>query len=219
MFVHFAGCNVWSGKNRERQKASRFGVCALWCDANFKGTGGRRGGEYSAMDLADLVREVWLDGIHPHHRDLRQSLVNRTVVLTGGEPSTQIDQDLCLELHRHGFNIHVETNGAMRLPEDEEGIDGVDWITLSPKPPLEPCGQTCDELKCIVPDVDPNAYVHLVREGQHGEIFVQPCDYRLSHPESFEMMNRAATQHAVSFCMVNPWASLTVQQNKLIGLR
>lgn len=154
VFVRFAGCNVWSGQEDDRERDTAKGCCAAWCDTTFTGVNGSRGGRYYAPELAALAAELWGD---------RGQAV---IVCTGGEPSLQLDDDLVRAFHATGARVHVETNGSHLLPLE------VDWRTLSPKPPMPVVAQRYDELKVIYPaGFNPADFEHFspVR-------FVQPLD-------------------------------------------
>ncbi len=130
VFCRFSGCNLWSGRERDRADA----ICKF-CDTDFVGTDGTLGGRYaSADDLADTISSQWA-GEHGY----------RYVVLTGGEPLLQVDADLIDALHARGFAIGLETNGTIALP------DGVDWICVSPKAGAEIVVRKGDELKLVYP--------------------------------------------------------------------
>lgn len=141
VFLRFAGCNLWSGLERDRESA----VCRF-CDTDFVGTDGQNGGKFkTAHDLAARVARFWPGGGKP------------LVVCTGGEPLLQLDEDLVGALHGEGFEIAVETNGTLEAPE------GIDWICVSPKS-TAPLKQTSGhELKLVYPQADapPDAFEHL----------------------------------------------------------
>lgn len=109
VFLRFAGCNLWSGREEDREKGR--GGCSRWCDTDFLG-GTRYEDEHV---LAEKVALLWPGG------------GTRFVVLTGGEPGLQVDKKLVDALHLRGFEVAVETNGTCELPE------GVDWVCISPK--------------------------------------------------------------------------------------
>src|SRR5690242_15763227 len=112
VFCRFAGCNLWSGREVDRATAQ-----CQFCDTDFVGTDGTRGGSYRfAMDLVDAIEDEWGLGE-----------TDRFVVLTGGEPLLQIDDELLNALHDRGFSIAVETNGTIDPPA------GLDWLCVSPK--------------------------------------------------------------------------------------
>jgi organic radical activating enzyme len=103
VFLRFAGCNLWSGREEHRAEA----VCRF-CDTEFVGTDGAGGGKFeTAAELADVVRRAWPEvaGSVPY------------VVCTGGEPLLQVDDDLISALHAAGFEIGVESNGTLAAPD------------------------------------------------------------------------------------------------------
>ncbi len=153
VFLRFAGCNLWSGREQDRATA----VCRF-CDTDFVGTDGPGGGKYaSAETLADAAAAVW--GAPRGHR---------LIVCTGGEPLLQLDPPLVDALHARGFAIAVETNGTQVAP------DGLDWICVSPKADA-PLAQTRgQELKLVFPQAlaMPDRFEHL--DFEH--FFLQPMD-------------------------------------------
>ncbi len=130
VFCRFAGCNLWSGREQDRDKA----VCQF-CDTDFVGTDGTWGGKYvTAALLADRLAVTWTSP------DVRPFCV-----LTGGEPLMQVDAPLVAALHERGFEIAVETNGTQDAP------DGLDWVCVSPKAGAPLRLLQGDELKVVVP--------------------------------------------------------------------
>ncbi len=130
VFCRFAGCNLWTGREQDRDQA----VCQF-CDTDFVGTDGTLGGRYADADqLAAIVAAQW-----------RGDKRDRYVVITGGEPLLQLDTQLIDALHKHGFAIGVETNGTIQPPH------GIDWLCVSPKAGA-PLGVQCgNELKLVFP--------------------------------------------------------------------
>ncbi len=172
VFLRFAGCNLWSGREQDRAPA----VCNF-CDTDFVGTDGPGGGKFrTPQALAEAVNAAWRGGEG-----------GKLVVCTGGEPLLQLDGPLIDALHAQGFEIAVETNGTIAAP------DGIDWVCVSPKadaPVVQTSGQ---ELKLVYPQpgVDPARFEHLGFE----RFYLQPMDgpdrdantheavaYCLSHP-------------------------------------
>jgi 7-carboxy-7-deazaguanine synthase (Cx14CxxC type) len=153
VFCRFSGCNLWSGRERDRSQA----VCTF-CDTDFVGTDGPGGGRFaSAGDLAAAVAAQW-----------RGSPDHRLVVCTGGEPLLQLDTPLIDALHAAGFSVAVETNGTLAAPP------GIDWICVSPKADA-PLAQTSgEELKLVFPQagVDPARFEPL----DFARFFLQPMD-------------------------------------------
>lgn len=153
VFLRFAGCNLWSGREADRASAQ-----CRFCDTDFVGTDGEGGGKFADAEvLAGHVEGMWGEGID-----------ERLVVVTGGEPMLQLDTALVEALHRRGFTVAAETNGT--LP----AAPGIDWICVSPKAGTEVVQRAGNELKLVWPQdgVDP---VEL--EGWAFDHFlVQPMD-------------------------------------------
>ena len=153
VFCRFAGCNLWSGREQDREEA----VCKF-CDTDFVGTDGTDGGKYeSAAVLANKVNSFW-----PIDR------AGKYVVLTGGEPLLQLDLSLIDGLHGAGFEIAVETNGTIPVPK------GVDWICVSPKEGAPLLQRSGDELKVVIPQMNQNLD-RLVELDFHYHL-LQPMD-------------------------------------------
>src|SRR6056297_2688296 len=131
VFLRFAGCNLWSGLERDRASA----VCNF-CDTDFVGTDGPGGGKFkSAGALAEAVASHW-----PKDAEGR-----KLVVCTGGEPLLQLDEKAIEATHARGFEIAVETNGTIPAPA------GIDWLCVSPKANAELKQTSGDELKLVYP--------------------------------------------------------------------
>ena len=148
VFLRFAGCNLWSGREEDRSTA----VCQF-CDTDFVG-----GSKFATADmLADAVAAEWLGSAKPF------------VVCTGGEPLLQLDRPLIDALHAQGFEIAVETNGTIEAPA------GLDWICVSPKANAPLVQTSGDELKVVYPQEDLDNLDNLENlDFQH--FFVQPMD-------------------------------------------
>lgn len=173
VFLRFAGCNLWSGREQDRAGA----VCDF-CDTQFVGTDGDGGGKFTTAEaLADHVARFWGgDGGRP------------LVVCTGGEPLLQLDTPLIVALKARGFDIAVETNGTQVVPDD------IDWICVSPKADAPVVQTTGQELKLVYPQAKamPERFADLAFE----RFWLQPMDgpdlaahtaaafaYCLSHPQ------------------------------------
>ncbi len=152
VFVRFAGCNLWSGREQDRAGA----VCQF-CDTQFVGVDGDGGGKFESPEaLAETAFAKWPGGGAPY------------VVCTGGEPLLQLDTPLIEALHARGFEIAIETNGVIAAPP------GIDWICVSPKAKADFVQQRGDELKLVFPQAgaDPQLYAHL----PFSNFFLQPMD-------------------------------------------
>jgi 7-carboxy-7-deazaguanine synthase (Cx14CxxC type) len=153
VFCRFTGCNLWSGRERDRAGA----VCNF-CDTDFVGMDGPGGGRFAAADdLAAAVEAAWQGGPS-----------DRLVVLTGGEPLLQVDEPLIAALHARGFSLALETNGTIAVPP------GVDWICVSPKADAALAQLSGQELKLVYPQpgVDPARFEALSFE----RFLLQPMD-------------------------------------------
>lgn len=153
VFVRFAGCNLWSGREEDRVRA----ICRF-CDTDFVGTNGGGGGRFADADvLADAVEAAW-----GPRRDARFT------VLTGGEPMLQVDDALVDALHARGFRIAIESNGT--LPAHP----GIDWTCISPKAGSEVVQRKGDELKLVWPQ--PGTDVDALEKWDFTHFLVQPMD-------------------------------------------
>jgi len=172
VFLRFAGCNLWTGREKDRTSA----VCRF-CDTEFVGTDGPGGGSFAdAEALATAVTGAW-----------RGEATLKLVVCTGGEPLLQLDEPAIEALHRARFEVAVETNGTQPLPR------GLDWVCVSPKAeaPLVVTGG--DELKLVYPQeggapdrYDDLAFSHFYLQPMDGPQRERntklAMDYCLAHP-------------------------------------
>ena len=153
VFCRFAGCNLWTGREQDRDKA----VCQF-CDTDFVGTNGTLGGKYRDADaLAETIATSWGEGAD-----------DRYVVLTGGEPMLQVDDALIDALHAEGFTIAIESNGTLAVPRS------IDWICISPKAGSELAQTSGDELKLVRPQ--PGSDLARLADLDFEHLLVQPLD-------------------------------------------
>ena len=174
VFCRFAGCNLWSGLEKDRATA----VCTF-CDTDFVGTDGYGGGKFkTAEELADAIAEKWPVGNEgvPY------------VVCTGGEPLLQLNEQLIDAIHERKFEVAVETNGTIAVPK------GIDWICVSPKADAEVLQKTGNELKLVYPqdkikpeDVQGIEFDHFYLQPKDEEGIKSntqaTVDYCLEHPK------------------------------------
>lgn len=174
VFLRFAGCNLWSGLEKDRDQAT-----CQFCDTDFVGTDGPNGGKFpDAASLARAVRAQWPDHVRgtPY------------VVCTGGEPLLQLDSAAIAAFKEQGFEIGIETNGTLLPPP------GIDWICVSPKADAEQKLKRGDELKLVYPQE--KALPERFADQDFTHFFLQPMDnaaraanteaataYCLSHPQ------------------------------------
>jgi len=151
MFVRFAGCNLWSGREEHRSSA----ICKF-CDTDFVGTNGINGGTYTSKDLVSKLNQLWGE------QD------NRLIVFTGGEPMLQLDAKLIVECKNSGFETAIETNGTIAIDLD------LDWICVSPKQGSDLIVQQGNELKVVYPQEGQNLDYFLNLGFDH--MYLQPMD-------------------------------------------
>lgn len=152
VFLRFAGCNLWSGREEDRHTAT-----CQFCDTDFVGMDGENGGRYTADELAGMVAHLWGDTVE-----------HRLTVLTGGEPLLQLDAALIDALHSRGFRIAVESNGTLPAPQE------IDWLCISPKAGADTVQRKGHELKLVFPQ--PDLMPEMVEGWDFEHFFVQPMD-------------------------------------------
>jgi organic radical activating enzyme len=199
VFVRFSGCNIWSGKEETREAdAKRHAPCARFCDTVFLGTDeSKGGGRFTAKELSERVAAAWADASEPY------------IVMTGGEPGMQVDYELVETLHQElGAHVAIETNGTRLLPTN------IDWVTLSPKPPMDPrTANSYDEVK-VLSCFDPLPYAHFVFAGKR---FIQPLDHGYKG-ETSEELQRDEVEKCLAFLREHPSWRLSVQLHKVLGI-
>jgi 7-carboxy-7-deazaguanine synthase (Cx14CxxC type) len=153
VFLRFAGCNLWSGREQDRASAQ-----CTFCDTDFVGTDGEGGGKFAtAEELADHVDRTWGEGEE-----------RRLVVITGGEPMLQLDGALVDALHARRFRAAAESNGT--LP----ATPGIDWLCISPKAGTEVVQRSGNELKLVWPQ--PGIDIADIERWQFDHFLIQPMD-------------------------------------------
>jgi 7-carboxy-7-deazaguanine synthase (Cx14CxxC type) len=184
VFLRLSGCNLWSGREQDRAAA----ICSF-CDTDFVGTDGVNGGRYEAAALAAAAKGLWGEGARP------------LVVVTGGEPSLQLDPALIAALRGEGFEVAIETNGT--LP----AAAGLDWICVSPKAGTEIVQRSGDELKLVWPQpgLDPEALL----DWDFDHFLIQPLD---------GADRETSLKAAIAYVMEHPRWRLSLQTHKLLGL-
>lgn len=185
IFCRFSGCNLWTGREEDRPKA----ICKF-CDTDFWGTDGVNGGKYEIKTLVDQCVALW-----------PESMNNKFVVCTGGEPALQLDVDLVDAFHEAGFTVAIETNGTLELPKN------IDWVCVSPKANTDVIITSGQELKLIYPQagIEPES----VTSYDFEHFYLQPMD----SPDLIE--NRIKT---INYCKNNPQWKLSLQIHKVLNI-
>ena len=195
-FIRFAGCNLWSGKDEDRERDSERNnsLCPLFCDTDFV-TGKE---DLTASEILDRVLKVSFP-----------SAASGLVVVTGGEPALQYDEELHRELTKR-FSVAIETNGTIKLKVRPS------HVTLSPKN-LDFILTDCDEIKVIYPTCDPDAilkkWIEMVTMKsefkQIPSLFIQPED-GLNYKKNLN--------ECVEFLKTNNSWRLSIQIHKIVGV-
>ncbi len=189
VFLRFSGCNLWSGLERDRSTA----ICRF-CDTDFVGADGPGGGNFpTAESLAVRIENCWVSQAGKEGP--------RFVVFTGGEPALQVDDGLIANLHALEFEIAIETNGTLSIP------DAVDWVCVSPKAGAQLKIETGNELKVVFPQRGMNMEALSALDFQH--YYVQPMD-----GPRIEQNTKAA----IAYCRKHPQWRLSVQSHKYLGI-
>ena len=162
----------------------RFSGCNLkcsFCDTDFK--------SYREMTVDDIISAIskWKKA--------------GFVVLTGGEPTLQVDDTLIDALHASGFYVAMESNGT-RVPPQH-----LDWLTVSPKGSV--VVTKCNELKCIFDGES------MVDDAgiQADYYYLQPCDV------GDKAKNQIILQACISYILSHPKWRLSLQTHKMIGIQ
>ena len=185
VFCRFSGCNLWSGLEKHRSNA----ICKF-CDTDFVGTDGINGGKYrTTKNLSDKIESIW------------NGQESRLVVFTGGEPGLQIKEELVSELQARHFEVAIETNGTVSIPEN------IDWVCVSPKASTKLLVTAGDELKLVFPQdgVNPNNFIGL----DFTHFFLQPLD---------DVNLTKNSQMAVKYCMSHSKWRLSTQTHKVLNI-
>jgi 7-carboxy-7-deazaguanine synthase (Cx14CxxC type) len=188
IFCRFSQCNLWSGREEDRETAT-----CKFCDTDFIGTDGQNGGRFKNADsLAKHLMKFWPQG---------NNLPKPFVILTGGEPLLQVDQTLIDTLHNYQFEIALETNGTKIPPNN------IDWICVSPKAGAPWFLKQGDELKLVFPQaglmpdqIDIQGFNHY---------YLQPMD------NEDQLINQ---QKAIDYCLAHPHWKLSLQTHKILNI-
>jgi 7-carboxy-7-deazaguanine synthase len=188
VFLRFAGCNLWTGRDEDRSTA----ICQF-CDTDFVGMDGTNGGRYEADALAAKVAELWGEGSD-----------HRYIVVTGGEPMLQVDDAIVDALHAQAFTIALESNGTIATHP------GIDWVCISPKAGSDVIQHKGNELKLVWPQ--PGSDTAEMERWDFANFLIQPMD------SGDESLNRANARAATRFVMDHPKWRLSLQNHKILGL-
>jgi len=186
IFCRFSGCNLWSGREEDREQA----ICSF-CDTDFWGMDGERGGRYEVDDLIAVYDALW-----PQAKD------HKFIVFTGGEPALQLDKTLIDACQRAGYEVAIETNGTLELPEN------IDWVCVSPKAGTSLKITSGDELKVVYPQM--GIFLEDYKEAAFSYFFLQPMDNASIDENTIE---------CIAYCKENPKWRLSIQSHKYLKIK
>lgn len=206
VFIRFAGCNLrcsfcdtefesYREMSREEILAeiSRYEVRGTRCEiSRCEGTGGRGCEDSKALSP-------------------QPSALSPLIVLTGGEPTLQVDEAFVDFLHQQGYEVSMESNGTRPAPQN------LDWLTVSPKSRgtrYEVQGKRVpDEIKLVFDEhTDPEAILPSETSNHSPLLYLQPCD------TGDAQRNKAITQACVEYIKAHPQWRLSLQTHKLIDI-
>lgn len=174
----------------------RFAGCNLrcsFCDTEFD--------TYREMTAEEIVASI-------------NTYSARFVVLTGGEPTLQVDEAFVDLLHQHGFEVAMESNGTRPAPNN------LDWLTVSPKISgekwkVESGWRLPDEVKVVFDeDTVPETYLPSPSTLSLSPIlYLQPCDTGNAERNAI-IINRC-----IDYIKEHPQWRLSLQTHKLIGFK
>ena len=185
------------GEGRNTGRAAvfvRFAGCNLrcsFCDTEFE-------------SYREMTEEEILAAIHDYP--------SRFVVLTGGEPTLQVDESFVDFLHQHEYEVAMESNGTRPAPAN------LDWLTVSPKTFSGEWGEVRgkrlpDELKVVFDEnTDPETFLSPLTSHLSPLLYLQPCD------TGDPVRNKAIIQACVEYIKAHPQWRLSLQTHKLIDI-
>ena len=195
VFCRFSGCNLWSGREEDRNQA----VCSF-CDTDFVGMDGENGGRYETGAFLEKVKSLWPDPEVPVW-----------AVFTGGEPLLQLDDELIRACHDNNILVAVETNGTIKAPEH------IDWLCVSPKAGSEIIQRTGDELKLVFPQE--GAMPEQFETWDFSHFSLQPMDDPIRKtPFTDSESNAVNASLAVDYCKTHPKWRVSIQLHKILGI-
>lgn len=186
IFYSIQGEGMWSGRAAIFIRFSGCNLKCPFCDTDFSDSD-----PYTATEILGAI----------------QGYPTRFIVLTGGEPTLQVDDDLVWYLKKNGYTVAMETNGTFPLPF------GLDWVTVSPKDMFVSNAKIvlkdCNELKVVFDGVHTDIDYDIIAPFK----FIQPCDTK------DEEKNKDIMRLAVGYIKQHPDWLLSLQTQKIINVK
>lgn len=120
---------------------------------------------------------------------------SKHIIFTGGEPTLQINKELCLYFKRKGYYLSIESNGTNKID------NYIDWITISPKN-KDFTQKKGNELKVIFNTIDLKNLTKL------------KFDYYYIQPKSEKNIKKI-----INYIKKNPIWKLSLQTQKILKIR
>ncbi len=188
VFCRFTGCNLWNGLARDKAASA-----CPFCDTDFVGVNGHGGGKFpNAEILAETIKTYWPKTLSGKSKPY--------IVFTGGEPLLQLDASLINKMHQLGFEVAVETNGSIDVPEN------IDWICVSPKEKMQLKVIAGNELKLLYPQqLNPEDY----QELNFDYFYLQAID---------DENAKSNKQKTLDYCLSHPQWFYSIQLHKILAI-
>lgn len=181
----------------------RFSTCNLacsWCDTH-------KNEKMQAMTF-DILRHL-------------KEFGNKSVIITGGEPTIQPDIDeLLLELKAAGYWLALETNGVVAPSRPEL----YDYIAVSPKPQYlsryldDTMLHKANEVRIVATTDEIVAFCRVMRDRIQAEnYYISPLeqDGRIHYRRALTLLKKV---NKLNPDQLPPW-SLSIQMHKVLGIR
>lgn len=186
IFIRFAACNLECRIDPGPKSPGGFD-----CDTEF--ASGRKVTKQALLEWITLMMSGRLN------REWKQPWI----ILTGGEPALQVDDELIVFFHELGWRLAIETNGS------KEVEFGIDWITVSPK-----------VAEHAIKQLFANEVKYVRGYGQPIPETVVSADHYLISP-AFDgtSLDEKTLKWCIDLCLDNPKWELSIQNHKAWKVR
>jgi 7-carboxy-7-deazaguanine synthase len=192
LFLRFAGCNKWTGRLEDKASSA-----CPFCDTDF--VGGKK------MNANEIMLELL---------NLQGNTKIKTVVVSGGEPLLQLDEELAKRLASTWF-VYVETNGSKDISPNV--MKHIHHVCCSPKQsPSETKIHRIDSLKVLHPAENIRRHIINFMGAEFQErfpnlkMYIQPV---------MDQNYAENVQKSLAICYLNPEVKLSIQLHKVIEVQ